>query len=184
MNLKDYPELQAAILAMPQKKKDSLLFRLIRKDKLLVEQLHYRLLENENDLEKRTEELKNTIRLSLLDKKEAIKATSTSAGFKILNSTFRTLHGQIGHHEKVTRDLLSDVDCRIYAMLLLFENYPEYFGKTLLKIGERFHKYVVGRVTHLLKKYDKLHEDYQFDVYEDILFIQNFAAEIGESEAK
>lgn len=182
MNLKDYPELQSAILAMPQKKKDSLLFRLIQKDKLLVEQLHYRLLEDQEDLNKRTGKLKNSIRLSLLDKKEAIKASPTATGFKMLNSTFRSLHGQIGHHEKVTRDLLSDVDCRIYVILLLFENYPEYFGKTLLKVGERFHKYVLGRATHLLKKYDRLHEDYQFDFYEDVQFIQNFAAEIGESK--
>ncbi|HLR01039.1 MAG TPA: hypothetical protein VK102_11770 [Sphingobacterium sp.] len=174
MNLNDHPELQAAIIAMEPKKKDNLLLRLIRKDKLLVEQLHFRLLEDEKDLLDRVEKLKNQIDDSLYDLKDTIQTTFSHNGFKELNSTVRSLHGRIGHHEKVTRDALSDVDCRVYVLKALFENYPEFFQYTLIKSGAKFQKYILGRIAHLFKKYDKLHEDYQFDFAEDITFIQDF----------
>src|SRR5690606_21645841 len=47
------PDLKEAILRLPEKEKDKLLMRLIRKDLTLVNQLQFQLLEDQGDLEDR-----------------------------------------------------------------------------------------------------------------------------------
>lgn len=159
---------------MPQKDKDTLLIRLVRKDKLLIEQLHYRLLENEADLEHRVKNLKSLIQDSLDANFNKLDPPLNAQKYRLLNQTIRNLHGAIGLHEKTTRDKISDIECRILALKLLFELYPAYFKPTLLSTGWKFQKYITGRVNHVLMKYSRLHEDYQFDYYNDIEFIKNF----------
>lgn len=159
---------------MPQKDKDALLIRLIRKDKLLIEQLHYRLLENEADLEQRVEALKTLIQDSLNSISNKLEAPLNAQKYRLLNLTLRNLHGAIGLHEKTTRDKMSDMECRLLALKLLFELYPTFFQSTLLSTGWKFQKYITGRVNHVLMKYSRLHEDYQFDFYDDVEFIKNF----------
>ena len=58
LNVNRIPELKQEILDLTEKEKNQLLIRLINKDQLLIEQLHFRLLENEFDLIQRFEDLK------------------------------------------------------------------------------------------------------------------------------
>lgn len=55
--IKIEPDLKNTIIAISQKEKDKLLLRLCAKDDLLIEQLHYKLLEDEADLTHRCESL-------------------------------------------------------------------------------------------------------------------------------
>src|SRR3546814_11074626 len=55
MSLNKLPNLKSAILNLPEKERDKLLVRLINKDKVLIQQLHYQLLEDEFDLDERKE---------------------------------------------------------------------------------------------------------------------------------
>ena len=57
LRLSQIDELKEAIIRLPQKEKDKLLIRLINKDQMLIKQLHFQLLENENDLWDRHREL-------------------------------------------------------------------------------------------------------------------------------
>jgi DNA repair exonuclease SbcCD ATPase subunit len=62
MSLHQDAELKKAVLDLPQKEKDKLLVRLISKDKMLIKQLHFQLLENAEDLEERIEKLRKQLR--------------------------------------------------------------------------------------------------------------------------
>ena len=61
LNVNQIPNLKQEILDLPEKEKNQLLIRLINKDQVLIEQLHFRLLENEWDLIQRFEALKEEI---------------------------------------------------------------------------------------------------------------------------
>ena len=59
------PELKTAILELPEKEKDKLLLRLIRKDRTLIQQLHFQLLEGPTDLEDRHERTLKLVNLEI-----------------------------------------------------------------------------------------------------------------------
>lgn len=174
MSLKNSPYLKSAILAMPQKEKDKLLLRLVNKDNLLLQQLHFRLLEDEDDLQRRTEDLKALIKESLQALEIEIRGVIDYRNFKTLNNIARHLHGAISLHEKVTRDKISDMECRLLIITELFGNFSAFFNPTLITSGTKFQKYISGRVKHILQKYDKLHEDIKFDYQDEIEIIEDF----------
>ena len=67
LNVNQIPALKQAVLDLTEKEKNQLLIRLINKDQVLIEQLHFRLLEDEMDLIKRYEDLKDEIESTLND---------------------------------------------------------------------------------------------------------------------
>ena len=79
MLLKDHKDLKAAITAIPDKEKDKLLLRLIAKDKVLTEHLHFKLLEDESDLEERHQLLKEEIDESVEMLNQMRRSTSKDA---------------------------------------------------------------------------------------------------------
>ena len=61
MRLSEHKDLKIEILALPTKEKDKLLLRLVAKDKVLTEHLHFLLLEDEDNLRERIAVLKEEI---------------------------------------------------------------------------------------------------------------------------
>ncbi len=158
MLLKEHKDLKVAIMAIPPKEKDKLLLRLIAKDKVLTEHLHFKLLENEEDLEARFELLKVEIG-EAMDYLQDIKASS-----KEILLIIRRLNGKINHHYKVTKDVNTEVELRIYLLNgtpLLFK---EGVFSPAYKNGEKLGTYFLKTTVSLLNKYQKLHEDLQFDL--------------------
>jgi len=162
MLLKDHKDLKAAITAIPPKEKDKLLLRLIAKDKVLTEHLHFKLLEGPADLEERrqllTEEIDEAV--SVLNKMK--KSTSKDALV-----VFRKLNGRVNHHFKVTKDPDTEVDLRLHLLKLLPLGYNEGVFSPLAKYNERLKNYYLRTTLALYKKYQKLHEDIQYDFKDD-----------------
>ncbi len=61
MLLSEHKDLKMEIRSLPEKEKDKLLLRLIAKDKVLTEHLHFKLLEDESDLGARHDKLHEEI---------------------------------------------------------------------------------------------------------------------------
>ena len=162
MLLKDHKDLKAAITAIPPKEKDKLLLRLIAKDKVLTEHLHFKLLENETDLEERqsllTEEIDDSISALLKIK----KSTSKDA-----LAAFRKLNGRVNHHYKVTKDPNTEVELRLHLLKIVPLDYKESVFSPLAKFNERLKTYFLRTTLALYKKYLKLHEDLQYDLKDD-----------------
>lgn len=162
MLLKDHKDLKAAITAIPDKEKDKLLLRLIAKDKVLTEHLHFKLLEDASDLEQRHQLLKEEIDESVEILNQMRRATSKDA-LLIL----RKLNGRVNHHYKVTKDPNTEAELRLYLLKSVPAGYNESVLSPLAKFNERLKTYFLRTTLSLYKKYQKLHEDLQYDLKEE-----------------
>lgn len=162
MLLKDHKDLKAAITAIPPKEKDKLLLRLIAKDRVLTEHLHFKLLEDESDLLLRHESLKGEI-----DEAVDLLSAMRKAGSKDALLILRKLNGKVNHHYKVTKDPNTEVELRLYLLRQLPMGYNESLFSPLAKFNERLKTYFLRTVLSLYNKYIKLHEDLQYDLKDD-----------------
>lgn len=159
MLLKDHKDLKAAIIALPPKEKDTLLLRLIAKDKVLTEHLHFKLLEDESDLESRYLALEEEINDSLAELNGLRKASS-----KDTLSVMRKLNGRVNHHYKVTKDQNTEIELRLHLLLVIPIGFNENLFSPMAKYNDKLKSYFIRTAFALYKKYLKLHEDLQFDL--------------------
>ena len=158
------PELKTAVLALPEKEKDKLLLRLIRKDKTLIQQLHFQLLEGEIDLEERRE---RTLRLVNQDLAQVERQLDVRKYFnpRDLLLALRSMSGLVNHHLLITKDKTGELEMRLHILNQIFHCAPSFFdynNHANLKLLQ----YVVGRIKNIHGTYSKLHEDLQFDYAE------------------
>jgi hypothetical protein len=158
MRLSEHKELKVEILALPQKDKDKLLLRLVAKDKVLTEHLHFLLLEDESNLRDRVlaikEEIKNTAK------------SLTNAKDVLLN--LRKLIKLINHFLKVTKANFEEVELRIFLLNHITTDFKSRIFSSFKNYDQLFAVFFVKSVISTLKKFEKLHEDLQFDLKEDL----------------
>jgi hypothetical protein len=159
MLLTAHKDLKAAITGLPVKEKDKLLLRLIAKDKVLTEHLHFKLLEDESDLEQRSLSLHEEIDNGIANLKSGSKTNS-----KDVLSVMRGLNGKINLHQKVTKDLNSEMELRLHLLMELPVVIKAAAYGTLYVHNEKLQTYFVKTALSVYKKYLKMHEDLQFDL--------------------
>ncbi|MEC3878021.1 hypothetical protein [Parapedobacter sp. 10938] len=168
MRLNQQPELKKAILDLPQAEKDKLLVRLINKDAMLVKQLHFQLLEDEFDLEERTAALLDQLQ-QLIDRAAGyIPNTLRSRNADALMGELKYGSGLINEHAAVTKDKMSEVRCRLWLVSQSFAYFGQLFEKHLYQLNDRLVQYQTSRMKYILGKYDKLHEDLQFEFRDEL----------------
>ncbi len=177
MSLHKQPELKEAVLNLPQKEKDKLLVRLVGKDKMLMKQLHFQLLEDQMDLEDRIEKLKTNLRELFADGRHSIKNLPMYSYYKELHSLLRQASGVINEHEKVTKDKFSEVECRIYILNEAFKRFPRLFDKSAVHTALKLREYTKARLRITYTKFEKLHEDLQFDLQGPMQGVVDFATD-------
>ncbi|WP_293786230.1 hypothetical protein [uncultured Pedobacter sp.] len=155
MKLSEHKDLKTAITGLPVKEKDKLLLRLVAKDKVLTEHLHYKLLEDETDLEDRKERIKADVaeQISLLKQLNAKEAL-----VKV-----RKMITSVNHFYKVTKDPVGEVELKLYILNIIPLDYKKsIFGyRDFMML---FSVYYIKTVTVTINKFKKLHEDLQFDL--------------------
>ena len=131
MKLSDHKDLKEAIIALPGKEKDKLLLRLIAKDKILTEHLHFKLLENETDLVERKNVIKADIDKSVIHLR--------NADFKDGLYYLRQFNTRVNHFFKITKDSFGEAELKVYLMNSFKISYhtPSYRVK-ILAINLRF----------------------------------------------
>lgn len=163
MKLSEHKDLKKEILALPVKEKDKLLLRLVAKDKVLTEHLHFLLLEDESNLRDRVAFIKNEI-TDVLEELQTTPKTSSKDTLLLL----RKLTKQINHFYKVTKADFEEIELK----LLMFNASPMTFRfkvHSLTKNHEQLlANYMVKAILIVLRKFEKLHEDLQFDLKENI----------------
>ncbi|PST84577.1 hypothetical protein C7T94_00100 [Pedobacter yulinensis] len=157
MKLSEHPDLKKTITALPAKEKDKLLLRLLAKDKVLTEHLHFKLLENAADLEDRKDKLR-----ALAD--EAVPEMERLNAKEAL-TRLRKLMKELNHFVKVTKDAEGEVELKIYLLSVVPLTYK---SKTysFRDYAILFNTYYTKAVAAVLVKFGKLHEDLQFDLTE------------------
>ncbi|PWS27344.1 hypothetical protein DHW03_06925 [Pedobacter yonginense] len=159
MKLAEHKDLKVAITDLPVKEKDKLLLRLIAKDKVLTEHLHYKLLESEIDLEDRKEKIKSEAEAQIAALK---KLNAKEALVKV-----RKMITSVNHFYKVTKDVLGEVELKIYILNIIPIEYKRsVFGYR--DFSFLFATYYIKTVSVTINKFKKLHEDLQFDLSENL----------------
>lgn len=165
---KTSPELEEAILNLPQKEKNKLLIRLINKDQLLTDQLQYRLLENtESDLEFRRAEIKEQIA-------HLLKHSPVSL-YKDLLYYVREGVSSINRHSKVTKDKRGELGLLVYLFQEaegLLPGLKNQWRDRLFK--EKFIAYGLARTDKMNTLLNTLHEDFRLEFEEDIAAIHTW----------
>lgn len=163
MSVNAYPELKKAIVSLPQKEKDKLLIRLINKDKLLVKQLHFQLLENEEDLKARTEELEALLLQSFEKATNYIHDKPHPRNHKRLIAELRAYSGHINEYAYITKHLANEIQLRLLVLNRCFELYPQLFQQDYSGGNKKLLAYQANRIKYTWTKFLKLHEDLRFD---------------------
>lgn len=163
LNVNRIPALKQAILDLTEKEKNQLLIRLINKDQLLIEQLHFKLLENEFDLIQRFEDLKTVIITELNQHYSSINKVSSKYRGQQYLRLIRQLSSKITHFSKVTKSIAHEVELRLMVLIessKLFENVQNENSV----IGYKIRVYQVSKIKSILTLMQKLHEDLIYDL--------------------
>lgn len=155
-------QLKIAISKLPAAEKDKLLFRLVAKDEKLVRKLVFELLEGGETRDERAAELREQIAQNLAD---AVHHGLTP-GYLLLY--LRHWNARITEHAQATKDKSGEVSLVVFMLAESFRlhhamlrTFPEHRSYTIAP-------YIVKRTAAVLKKAEKLHEDYFIEFRRDL----------------
>lgn len=162
------PELAVAIRHMSVDRKDKLLLRLAAKDKILIAQLEFELIEGKATVEERVAALKLSIKKTL----EEARNYHFTPGILMMN--LRSLNARITEHVKITKDKLGEVTLTLYLLAEAFRLFSPALQHTFWHNPANFSEYVVRRLQLILKKTEKLHEDYYIEFKDELQNLLDF----------
>ncbi len=150
-----------ALANIPDKEKDKLILRLLKKDIILAKRLQYELLSEES-----VEDKRNQLQ-EILDKKieSAIKHFK-SPGY--LSMDIRYMSGMITEHVKITKDKFGDIWLNLYMLTKLVPNLEEQLAYFSRRQGEKYYIPALARIFKILMAIVKLHEDDQYEFRENL----------------
>jgi len=160
--------LKDAISRLPIKEKDKLLFRLVAKDEKLVRRLIFELLEGGETRDERADELRTLITKLLPE--EGIKALTP--GYLLLD--IRHWNARITEHLQATKDKPGEVILTFYMLAEALRRHGAMIRKNPNRRSDTLAPYVVKRTYALLKKAEKLHEDYHIEYRRDAQEVLDF----------
>lgn len=150
-------EFKQALSEFSSKEKDKLIFRLLRKDKLLSKKLYFELIEEET-----TDDKRNTMESYL---KERITDLSKHIGNpKYFLVLVRKLSGEITEHVKVTTDKFGDVFLNLFLVNTILEHNDK-LSRQRFDAVYKLYIYLINKIFKALTLIKKLDEDYwlEFD---------------------
>lgn len=156
------PDPRFEVLRMlTETQKDKLLLKLFRKDPLLVEKLAFEFFEEKSDLNKRVNDIKQSIDKYLT--KNYIPWDTPGD----LMMEMRSLNASITKHVKITKDKHSEVELTILLLNTAFERFWTMLNEKKQR-SQTFSKYVVTRTVKLLQVLQKMHPDNDLDFKADL----------------
>lgn len=150
-------EFKQALSQFSPKEKDKLIFRLLKKDKLLSKKLYFELIEEET-----TDDKRNTMESYL---KERITNLSKHIGNpKYFLVLVRKLSGEITEHVKVTTDKFGDVFLNLFLVNTILEHNDK-LSRQRFDAVYKLYIYLINKIIKALIQIQKLDEDYwlEFD---------------------
>jgi vacuolar-type H+-ATPase subunit I/STV1 len=145
--------LKKAIVQMSSREKDKLLLRLVAKDSLLVDRLHFELIEDSNTLPERREAIRERIL-------KIAQMSQFSPGWIMMD--MRSLSGDITHHVKITKDKYGEIELNVHLLNVFFENHAEQL-RNYSSRSDKCALYIAKKTETVLRLLAKLDEDYYVD---------------------
>ena len=153
-------EFKQALSEFSPTEKDKLIFRLLKKDKLLSKKLYFELIEEET-----TDDKRNTMESYL---KERITDLSKHIGNpKYFLVLVRKLSGEITEHVKVTTDKFGDVFLNLFLVNTILEHNDK-LSRQRFDAVYKLYIYLINKIIKALIQIQKLDEDYWLE-FDEIL---------------
>lgn len=155
-------QLKTAIAKMPVKEKDKLLLRLVAKDKKLVNRLIFELLEGGETRDDRAVTLQKEMAADITKQQ---KYDFFSPGYLLMMMRF--WNARITEHVQTTKDKVGEVSLTFFLLAESFRVHRPMLDKYPARRSDTLAPYVIKRAESILKKAEKIHEDYRIELRED-----------------
>ena len=155
-------ELKKEISLLTSKEKDRLLFRLLPKDSKLVDQLQYKLVEEESTLEFRRDDIREYIQ-EYID-----KYPNRYYSPNYLRLSLRDISGRITYHVAITKDKLGEIEFNLMMINGYLAKNKSKLAKEPQYMVDKLFDYIVKRAIKLVKLVDALHEDYRLEFADEM----------------
>lgn len=150
-------DLKKAIVNLPPKEKDRLIFKLLRKDEKLANKLYFELVSDESVEERRQKEL-TLINQYINHIREYVLSPQG------IHAALRMMTTQINQHVYTTKDKYGEIFLNIYMLEELLKLDISYFiTNSHFSETQKLLKYLTNKFFSITLQLDKLHKDYFID---------------------
>ncbi|WBV61931.1 deoxyuridine 5'-triphosphate nucleotidohydrolase [Chryseobacterium camelliae] len=157
-------EFKAAISNFSSLEKDRLIFRLLKKDKLLSKKLYFELIDPENTDQKRAQ-MEDNIREKLL------LLSKYLLNHKYYLMHIRKISSEITEHVKVTTDKYGEVSLNLFLINEILENNDKLNTQRFDNVY-KLYLYLINKIIKSFILTKKLDEDYWMEIDEHLRAIQ------------
>ena len=171
MDIEIDKEFKRALRELPDREKDKLVLKLVRRDYKLAKRLHYELM---GDFSR--EDLQHEFKESILSSFKRIKAYKYKPGY--LSMVLRGLSGEISSYKFTTKDKYGEAMMNLFLLNKTFEYFSDEineFART--DKGSKLAVYIVNKTFNLRVAIHKLDRDLFIDFKEDLLKLGNHFGE-------
>lgn len=151
-------EFKTALSQLSSVEKDRLIFRLLKKDKILSKKLYFELIDEETTDQKR-DQMEDLVKEKV---EYASKYISNQKYFVVL---IRKISTEITEHVKVTSDKFGDVSLNLFLINQILEFNPQLSRQRFNEIY-KLYLYIINKVVKALSLTKKLDEDYWMEIDE------------------
>lgn len=162
-------EFKAALSAFSSQEKDKLIFRLLRKDKLLSKKLYFELIDPEN-----TDDKRNAMEEKVEEK--ILLASKYIGNAKYFLTIIRKISAEITEHVKITTDKFGEVSLNLLMVSKILD-YNNDLSRQRFDNVYKLYIYIINKVFKSLVVVKKLDEDYWMEVDEYLRDIQTKISE-------
>lgn len=149
-------EFKAALSNFSSIEKDRLIFRLLKKDKLLSKKLYFELIDTENVDQKRSQIE------DIIDEK-VIAASKYISNGKYFLLLIRKISAEITEHVKVTTDKYGDISLNLYLVNEILRN-NEKLNQQRFDVIYKMYIYLMNKIVKALILTKKIDEDYWMEI--------------------
>ncbi|WP_080776673.1 deoxyuridine 5'-triphosphate nucleotidohydrolase [Chryseobacterium phocaeense] len=151
-------EFKAALSAFSSIEKDRLIFRLLKKDKLLSKKLYFELIDQET-----TDDKRNAMENHVTEK--ILLASKYIGNAKYFMSTVRTISADITEHVKITTDKFGEVSLNLLLVNRILDHNDDLSRQRFDNVY-KLYIYIINKVFKALVLTKKLDEDYWMEIDE------------------
>jgi len=154
-------DFKRALQELPEKEKDKLIFRLLRKDLDLAEKLYFELVDTDSIEDKR-----RIMEINI--SKQIHRFSENFHSLDYISIEMRNISGKISHHVKITKDKFGEISLNLQMLNEVIEQNDFSLTHSKPQKSTKFYNYVIVRTFKILLLIQALHEDFLLDFKEDL----------------
>ena len=154
-------EFKKALQELPEKEKDKLIFRLLRRDMDLAEKLHFELVDTDSIEDKRRN-------METIISNDIKRFSENFHSLDYIAIEMRRISGKISHHVKITKDKFGEISLNLQMLNEVIEQNTFSLTHSKPQKSIKFYNYVIVRAFKILLLINLLHEDFLLDFKDDL----------------